>query len=304
MPRTNPKKRVKRSKKITRSDVKTIAKSVVLSTAESKYFNTEGAQYNTELTPHYIKPTDVMTCLGFATGSINDPETETTFQYGNGSMKTLNLNRLYGANAAEPYNQFALDGMYCNPSFAQSRFLIERTAQDFSNAAVEPNRACPYYVRVLRLQPRPMKTTNQSVTPEIDAFLDVQGLPTGVSQLGFSKLDLVTLKPNSRKYKVIQDIKYLMNAPVQSTLIDIGSGSNVVTTQPEANIRTFNFTHDIGKKLFYKEPGPGSVVYPTTGFKNEFILFHFQAMGDDAGIRVAANEVRISVNAVSTFKDI
>jgi len=303
MPRTNPRKRVKRSKKITRSDVKTIAKSVVLSTAESKYFNTEGAQYNTELTPFYTQPTEVMTCLGFCTGSINDP-TGTTYQYGEGSMKTLNMNRLYGANASEPYNQFALDGLYCTPAFAQSRFFIERTAQDFSNAAVNPNRACPYYVRILRIQPRPVKTSNQDVTPELDAFLDVQGLATGVSQTGFSKLDLVTLKPNTRKYKVIQDIKYLMNAPLQSTLIDIGSGSNVVTTQPEANMRTFNFTHDIGKKLFYDEPGPGSVVYPTTGFKNEFILFHFQAVCDDSGIRVGANEVRISANAVSTFKDV
>jgi hypothetical protein len=304
MPSKKSTKRRKQPKKrMTSSVVKQIAKSVILNVAESKYFNTEGAQYNTELTPLPVQLLANMTCYGFSTGSVNDP-TGTTYQYGSGSMKTLNLNRLYGPTATAPLNSFALEGMYCSPSFSQSRFIIERTAQDFSNPAVNPNRACPYFVRILRIQPRPTKTSNQEVQPNLDAFLTVDGLSTGVFVAGFSKLDILTLKPNTRKYKVIQDIKYMMNSPVQSNALAIGAGTNNVSVCPDSNMRSFNFTHDIGKKLFYKEPSTGSVIYPTAGFKNEFILFHFQAIGDDSVSRTVAQEVRISANAVSTFKDV
>jgi hypothetical protein len=95
-----------------------------------------------------------------------------------------------------------------------------------------------------------------------------------------------------------------MNTPMNHNELAISAGTQNVVVNPNG-MKTMNFIHDIGKKLFYKEPDAGSSPnYPTSGFKNEFILFHFQTVGDNTGTRNIANNVRISVNAVSSFKDI
>lgn len=292
----------KKSKKvITKKEVKTIAKAVFNKRVESKYFNTGGV---VEQVPTAIQTLANMTCFGFCTGQRTDP-TGSNWVYGLSQMVTLNLNRIQSPIATVPLNNMALEGMYCMPQFAQSRFLVERLGQDFSNPATLPNKALPYYMRILRLKPRVQKTSNTPINPNDDAFMDTNGLPTGVNEPGFAKLDLLTLKANSRKYQVIADIKHTMGSPLQSNLLDIASGTTNVNVQPEANFKRYDFKHDIGKKLYYKDPSSGSQIYPTNGFQQEFILFHFQALGDNSisASRAAATGVRISCNGVSTFKD-
>lgn len=296
------KKRMKRSKLTTVSEVKQIAKKVVYGIAESKYFNTTT---HVEKIPATIQTLSQMTCLGFTTGDVLDSVAGSSYQYGTTSMRTLNMPRVYDANDGAPLNNLALEGLYATPSFCQSRFLIERVALATGNVTNSPNRACPYYVRILRLQPRPRKSSNQDVQPNLDAFLDKNGLGKGVFTAGFNKLDLFTLKPNTRKYNVIADIKYTMNTPMTYNLVDIDSGTYNVGPINDSYMRTFNFTHDIGKKLFYKAPDAGGDPnYPSMGFKNEFILIHFQPIGDDDTVRNTANHVRVSVNGVSAFKDV
>lgn len=134
--------------------------------------------------------------------------------------------------------------------------------------------------------------------------MDEQGQPTGVFNSSFDKLKLISYKVNTRKYMVKADMKFLMNTPMNHNELAISAGTNNVTVNPNG-MKTLNFNHDIGKKLFYKEPEQTSQPnYPSSGFKNEFILFHFQTVGDNDSVRNIANNIRISVNAVSSFKDI
>jgi hypothetical protein len=282
------------------AQVKKIAKSVIYKEAESKYMNTSD---HNERQVFPIQTAGNMTCLGFTTGDELDAVAGSNYQYGTGSMRPLNVHRVFDRGGSDPTSYQSLEGFYATPTFCQSRFTIERTITNTGNQNT-PAQVLPYYCRVLRLVPRPRKSSNQSVQPNLDAFLDEQGLPTGVFVAGFDKLKLMTYKVNTRKYSVKLDTKFLMNTPCNFNTLDIAAG----TTNASVNggsLRTMNFVHDIGKKLFYKSPDASpNPNYPSSGFKNEFILFHFQTLGDNAGIRNVSNNIRISANAVSAFKDI
>jgi hypothetical protein len=199
---------------VTKKEVKSIAKQVFNKNVESKYFKTSSADSMTEIIPSQIQALSNMTCQGFCTGNRVNVQTGGNWLYGTAQMKTLNLNRLYISSDGAPVDQFVLEGLYCNPSFAQSRFIVERMENDFSAAGSPAARALPYYVRILRIMPRTQLTSKQGVDPTLDAFLDTNGIAAGISTANFSKLQLMTLKPNTRKYKVIQDIKYIENSPL------------------------------------------------------------------------------------------
>lgn len=282
------------------AQVKKIAKQVLYKEAESKYMNTTN---HIERPAVPVQTLANMTCLGFTTGDELDAVAGSDYQYGTTDMRPLNVHRVYDRTSGIPNEYQSLEGFYATPTFCQSRFVIERTITNSGNATV-PAQVLPYYCRVLRLVPRPRKSSNQSVQPNLDAFMDEQGLPTGVFVAGFDKLKLMTYKVNTRKYMVKADIKFLMNTPANHNLLDIASGTQNVTVN-SGGLKTLNFSHDIGKKLFYKSPDASpNPNYPSSGFKNEFILFHFQTLGDNGGVRNVADNVRISVNAVSAFKDI
>lgn len=293
--------------KVEKKQAVSIAKKVFNKKVESKYFKTQASDSLNEAQPVNIQTGANMTCLGYCTGNRTNAQTGSIWNYGTAQMQTLNLNRPYITNDGAPLDQFVIDGLYCSPQFAQSRWILERIRNDFSNQDVPPERALSYYVRILRVMPRTQKTSAEVVDPTNDVFFDTNGQATGISVSGFTKLQLMTLKPNTRKYKVIQDIKYMMNSPMTTNALDIGDGANQVFPEHAGIMRTFNFRHDIGKKLYYNSPDPdaGGNVYPSSGFKNEFVLFHFQTLGDDQNfaLRSVAKSVRVSCNAVSTFKD-
>lgn len=305
MPKGKPYRRARgkaKNKPKTVSQIKEIAKNVVYGIAESKYFNTTG---HTEQVPVSTQTLANMTCLGFTTGDDTDSTTGSSYQYGTANMKKLNVNRVFDRNSGDPKNYLSLEGFYATPSFCQSRFVVEREILNTGTSTVPPPKTLPYYVRVLRLMPRTRRSSNQSVDPNLDAFLDEQGLATGVFVAGFSKLQLMTYKANSRKYQVVEDKKFIMNCPVSYNLVDIGTGTFNTTRTTESVMKTMDFKHDIGKKLFYKAPDANpDPNYPTSGFKNEFILWHFQAIGDNSVTRLPANNVRLSVSTVSSFKDV
>ncbi len=294
--------RRKSKKRAVRSvaQVKKIAKSVIYKEAESKYFNTADHIERTVAVAHTGSD---MTVLGFTTGDDLDAVAGSTYQYGTGNMRALNVHRVFDRSSSGSDAYLSLEGFYATPVFCQSRFLIERTTTNSGNASV-PSQTLPYFCRVLRLVPRPRKSSNQDVQPNVDAFMDEQGQPTGVFNSSFDKLKLISYKVNTRKYMVKADMKFLMNTPMNHNELAISAGTNNVTVNPNG-MKTLNFNHDIGKKLFYKEPEQTSQPnYPSSGFKNEFILFHFQTVGDNDSVRNIANNIRISVNAVSSFKDI
>ena len=303
---------------------KQIVKKTVNAMAESKYFECQGVINGKSLlrARTNVKAIGV---LGFAT--LEDKNSAgTRLPYGKDDQNAyqyldeLNMNRASdGSN--QQTNDFrkaqAVEGNYVTPSFAQSSFILARdyvstlgmAANDYSTLA-----AAPYYVRILRLQPRASKFSTEDVNPMSDAFVDDVGQKTGIDDNDFGPIQLMTYKSNSRKYKVISDKSFTMVPPF--TVSNQSTGLTAAGTDPaNASIsnltangcfKTMTMRHDIGNKLYFPSGSEGRH-NSATGQKNEFILFHTCQVGVNSAASQTGNDATkllVSGKFVSTFKDI
>jgi len=301
---------------------KQIVKKTVNSMAESKYFECKDVLTGKGL---YRARSDVkgIGVLGFAT--LEDKNSDgTRLPYGRDDnnayqyLTELNMNR---ASDVADNNVFrrtqAIEGNYVSPSFAQSSFILARdyvettglAANDYSTLA-----AAPYFVRVIRIQPRASKFSTEAVNPMSDAFVDETGQHTGIDDNDFGPIELMTYKSNSRKYKVISDKSFTMVPPF--TVNNQSTGFTAAGTDPgnasvsnlTANgcLKTMNMRHDIGSKLYFPQGSIGRH-NSATGQKNEFILFHTCQIGVNSAVSLTGNDATkmlISGKFVSTFKDL
>lgn len=303
---------------------KQIVKKTVNAMAESKYFECNGVINGKTL---LRARTDIKAIgvLGFAT--LEDKNSSgTRLAYGKDAQNAyqyldeLNMNRASDGSAAQNdafRKAQSVEGNYVTPSFAQSSFILARdyvettglAANDYSTLA-----AAPYFVRILRLQPRASKFSTEDVNPMSDAFVDEVGEKTGIDDNDFGPIELMTYKSNSRKYKVISDKSFTMVPPF--TVNNQSTGFTAAGTDPgnasvsnlTANgcFKTMTMRHDIGNKLYFPAGSTGRH-NSSTGQKNEFILFHTCQVGINSAASQAGNDATkllVSGKFVSTFKDI
>lgn len=233
-------------------------------------------------------------------------------------LSELNMNRTESlASGSDHEKSMAVVGSYATPHYAASEFILERDyvntagfATDYSTESV-----APYFVRILRLEPRASKFSTVDVDPQNDAFVTEQGNATGINLADFGPVQLKMLKANSRKYKVIQDISFTMVPPFIGTNVATGdtdagplgeTNALVTNMQRSGFMKRLKMKHDIGKKLYF-EAGGQNKTNSTSGQKNEFILFHTCHMGINSQSSLTsynARELVISGKFVSTFKDL
>ncbi|AJP36375.1 putative capsid protein [Avon-Heathcote Estuary associated circular virus 8] len=283
-----------------------IAKRVINSNAESKYFDVRTIDQLSGSGGVGIVPTPARLAYtqlyvqGFAVGENTIGGTALT--YGQTVIEPINHGRIHPSGNSDNQN---LEGQYAMPSLSITTFDIQRVIQTSDLTLDLARNQTPFMVRVLRLVPRPQKGSSQGLDPANDAFVNESNQETGVADSGFEHYQLLFLKANSKKYQVKQDFRMVLNPPLSTTEVAM-QGNAGSTAYSVANIsnnfhRQMTFKHDIGKKLFYDNPQSRS--HPTDGFKNEFILFHIIPLGtaNDGGI--LPTSVRIAAKAVSTFKD-
>lgn len=304
--KTVPKKRVYNKK-----DIRTIAKNVLMKEAESKYFSTaslfslsgtanSGLEFGLVRTGY-----SQMRTIGFAAGSAAQVGGGGVLNYGldptSGNPRAiyaLQHGRVFASNDANGYD---MEGSYVSPMLNITTFNLQRL---FLNTTTESEavNATPYFVRVLRIVPRPIKSSRSEMDPQADAFLDQYSQQIGVSNANFTQYELQMLKPNTKKYKVLQDLSFTMRPSATWNALDIGTGTQQVSTLNTDCRRQMTFKHNIGKKLFYEQPTLAS--NPTDGFENEFILFHVIPLGTANVAAYSPNALRIAAKPVGTFKDI
>lgn len=139
------KKRMKKRglTKVESKEVKKIAKSVVNTMVESKYFDTQDNDSVSQVPPAYawydsddaiLSPVCVYGNITGYNRSVSQTGTEQIWTYGkktNGTsqgMTTFNMNRLYD-NSTLLHTPNLLEGATCRPSFAQSQLMFERILQ-------------------------------------------------------------------------------------------------------------------------------------------------------------------------------
>ncbi len=300
--------------KTERKQVREVAQNVLDKNLEHKFFNSTPMNDLREIDPHAIQTGANMYCLGFATNTNlirTASANATTIKYGsNTAMRPLHLARLFSETETDAnLASYQLVGEECKVSFAKSKWLIERTAVDTTPGVGEQTLdALPMMVRLIRVRPKALKGSFVWPNPEEDLFLDQYSQNIGIKRVGFKKDDLALLKVNNRRYSVIQDTTFTLTPPLTTSTFDIANGNTQVSNVSTNSKRSLNMKHNIGKKFRYNRAGldqennyPNS---PSMGFVPEYILFHFQLLGDDTIVgRRSADDIRITCCPVSAFKD-
>jgi hypothetical protein len=293
--------------------VKAEAKKVVNKMTETKYFDCKSIQNSMSL--HRARSNvNGIGVRGFATCEDKNAQ-GTRIQYGRNEsnavqyLTELNMNKAFALSDASGVAANAVVGHYCNPSLALSEFILERdyiqtsgNGSDYTTLNV-----APYFVRVLRLVPRPSKLSTVTIDPENDAFVNELGTATGIADSAFGPQELMLYKPNSRKYRVISDTKFEMVPPFVTTEVDTGVGTDALVTNLAKSgfMKKLTMKHNIGKKLYF-ESGGNANVNSTAGQVNEFILFHTTQLGVNSQSSLLSNSalnMLIAGKFVSTFKD-
>ena len=325
MPRKRPPRRKAPKKgltKVEKKQVNTIAKRAVRSEAESKYFNVNGGILNyAPVVAHQVGTVNSEIGMwGFTTGVRRSAE-NAIYRWGqdpaNGnitSMTSLNLNYLF-KNTTLPASrqQYSLEGQTCRPSYNEVQWFLERPQ---SNTISDPSKGVPYKIRMLRLVPRALKASYQTINPNTDCFLDSVNEAFGPASLDtagaavFNLKEFHLAKANSRRYRVIADTTFsMLPSSTRTDTFDpnLATAQSSVIGQPSTSgCKIIKTKHNIGKELYWTDPNSTASAfdqYPETGFEPEFVLFMVAAIGGLTAGDLSDN-IRISARPVSTFKDI
>ena len=213
--------------------------------------------------------------------------------------------------------QMRPDGSEVRPLFAKTQLHLERTNVNLN--ASNPRELNPMFVRIIRLQVKNVRNGMNSCVPEKDAFVDTWNRETGVSVPGWNKQALLHFALNKEKYKVLDDMRFTLECPIMYTgetlvptmLNQQLSGAVNFSRGNGATYKNLTFHHDLGEKLGYdlgRDTSSQSCA-PNSGMNQEYILCHFQYIGDDpaetaAGLENSADKIRLTCSPVSAFVDI
>jgi len=321
--RRNYSKSAKGLTKTAKKEVTKIAKKAVRSEAESKYFNVNGGILNyAPVVANQVNGVNSEVGMwGFTTGVRRNAE-NTVYKWGqdpaNGNqtnMTSLNLNYLFrDTTLPASRQQYSLEGQSCRPSYNEVQWLLERPQ---ANTISDPTKGVPYKIRMIRLVPRALKASYQSINPNTDCFLDNLNEAFGPASLSDSGTAIFNLrefhlaKVNTRRYRVLADTTFSMLPSSTRTDTfdpqDLDSSTASIIGQPNVSgCKILKTKHNIGKELHWTDPNSTQSAfdqYPETGFEPEFVLFMVGAIGG-IGAGSLADNIKISARPVSTFKDI
>ncbi len=310
--------------KAARSEVRKIAKKEDAKSTESKYFNTNPNLDQTASASAWRQSSEVQSevaVYGYTTGlnrariDNGDTVTQTIYKYGVNTatgaevdMLSLDLNKCFASgNSLPTRSSQSVEGTQCRPHFNEVQWLLNRVQGDVT---ANKDNGLVYKVRMIRVSPNVKKGTYITIDPKMDLFLDQYnehfGIQTVKSSVNvFTQFECMLAKVNTRRYKVISDKMFTIK-PSNLAILDS------VYTVPVVNdgLKKIRTRHKIGKKFYYENPNDPDASkfnqYPTTGFKNEFILFHVVALGNpnvSVNDRVTPGLLNITARPVSTFKD-
>jgi hypothetical protein len=306
-----------------KTQVKTIAKKAVNNLAETKYFNVSGYKENKGLffasaTKKGIGVRGYCTCENKNSQNVKIPYgvsvVDSTVEY----LDELNMNRCFARDSSTDFfKSQAICGAYASPSFAQSTFTLEREVGYITGEGSDYSTLnnTPYFVRMVRVSPRPSKLSTVTINPSTDLFVDEWGRHTGISDSTFLNHQLMNYKVNGRKYKILEDKSFIMAPPMIVNNVATGQSDTDPLSEVNGSVNNYNIAnclktiqrrHDIGKKLFFEDGGEEEA-NSTSGQQNEFILFHTCLLGINASAAInsyRANHMLISTKSVSSFKDI
>lgn len=286
-------------------------KSIINAKAESKYFETT---YNLHGQSFKYQSSDAslqeITVRAFAVGPATINDVVGTYGYDSGgaarAITAMNMARTFDANQTnEDYNANIPDGRYVEPMMGKCMWRLFRSMADTDDAD-EQRKANPYVVRMIRVKPRVTKYSDAAIDPSTDLFVNQYGMAYGIGsaadtyQKNFGVLEMLASKVNTRKYQLISDKRFQLEAPSLVTALD----TDLIATQTSKSSQKVMTTyHKQPKKLCYQGAyNDATDRQPVSGQSNELIFFHCGILGTNTKSLIP--NLEIDCYPVATFKDI
>lgn len=240
--------------------------------------------------------------LGYSsTTNVNNADPEVIQQYGQQSIVPLMLSRPFkeledtDANYDAKLAGMSMNGNYVIPKIARTMFSIERVPYleewrvGGENVPENAARTLPIVCRMVKIGFKAQQGTVVQLEPNLDLFLDVRtGLPTGIDDVGFSRLQCQHAKINTKKYTKLADRTFVINQNniVSPNAHEFNSGTFQTSQYFQKNgsgtkylTENFQLSQRKNGKLFYETgsdniAGDGPVSF-TSGGQRTLVLFHF-----------------------------
>ena len=275
----------------------------VMDMREEKYFHTIG-----DSTSHPMAPTEGpkrVSVLSFSTTSNLDPADGATVEtYCGRQILNLNMLKPYKSDATTAYAPYQIEGKHVFPTTNGVGWAIERNWVNFGPINATPVdgvygnvplaglvEQCPVRCRMIRVTPKIAPGITTSINPTADLFMDQHGLPYSPTAATFTYSDAEFAAVNSRKYTVLQDIKFDLTQPITQQ-VDFaydggvsGAIGKVVRTANGMPSKRLVTRHQLSAKkggpVYYEQPDAATTVNATTGHRREYIFMHFWYVATD-----------------------
>lgn len=281
--------------------------------AETKYFQVEPFVHTQKLKWQSVDATkQEIQVRGFTVGPGGNAINNVYYGYSTSlaeqAITPLHMSRTFLTNSVdESYRSQVPEGKTVMPSSCSSIFRLHRYCIN-SNDTNAINKSPTYVVRFIRVRPKALKYGDVTINPRLDLFQNVYGVAYGIDspsssyQRNFGLLEMMTMKLNSRKYTVIEDKQFNLDAALNYSELN-GDEISTLVGRSEKLIRC---THKQPKKLHYTGTyDTNDAAEPTTSQSNEMIFIHVGVLGKDSVVgNNIDNQIKIDVKAVATFKDI
>ena len=292
----------------------------VMDMREEKYFHVKG-----DSTTHPAVPTEGpkrCSVLAFATTSNLDPADGTTVEtYCGNPIVSLDMLKPYKSNQGGSYAPYAIEGKHVFPTTNACGWQIDRnwasfgpvngSSSTFNNPLSNLVEQCPVRCRMVRVTPKIAPGITTTITPTDDLFMNQFGLPYSPQQTDFSYSDAEFAAVNTRKYTVLQDIKFNITQPVtqnfttalddDSELIYPATPMRSAQGVPSKKLVTkHQLTAKKGGAVYYEQPDAAATVNATTGHRREYIFYHFWYQATDGA---SATGTKVGMGGVGIVPD-
>lgn len=313
-------------KKTEKKQVKAIVNNAIKKEHTLKYFNSDdtftAAAPNTSTVGSALKQVSV---LGYSSTTAKNDQDETQ-KFGPQDIIPLFLAKPFREDEGDTVlRENAPNGNTVAPKIAKTSFSFERVGYavgDDNNPSPDESaaRSLPITIRMMKVGFKTQVGTQELLDPNTDLMLDYRtGVPTGINQNNFDRLQCRYGKINSKKYTKLSDTMFTINQNNIMTPNDRGSSAGAQTTQFYTRSGSaikhitvpFQLSQRKNGKLYYEDPNGVSTLdtFTSGGQRQLVLIFAWFENGHDllgaAGQPTAptSEDIQIKHKCCSAFVD-
>ena len=279
--------------KTEKKQTKAIVSSALKKEHTLKYFDSDNtataAAPNTSTVGSALKQVSV---LGYSSTTAKNDQGETQ-KYGSQDIIPFFLSKPFREDEGNTVlRENAPNGNTVAPKIAKTSFSFERVRCAVqmldtlsSAAALNSGQTLPITIRMIKVAFKTQVGTAEVLNPNLDLFLNYRtGVPTGIDQNDFDRLQCRYGKINSKKYTKLSDTMFTINQnniinPLLTADGSTAHSTSQFSTRAGSAIKhitvPFQLSQRKNGKLYYEDPnGTSTLETFTSGGQRQLVLIH------------------------------